>query len=567
MSAPKKRTAAAEVFRQQNMMMPNEAEEVYEDNIAFEEQAAKQDFYQAQSVSGFAAGSPLPPPAPAIAPMMEAQGRSLQPLFSRERSKKRPAPQPLADALSMFKTSEELQLEKEPLRVRETGFWMWKRVIVPPNAYVVHTRIGRKEPVTLGLGISFRYNPYTDAYLIVPAAMQTIGVVSNCISKEKQGLNVLAYVQWQIAEFAIAYKKLDFSDSSDPLGIVNAQLREQADAAIKDKIATMSVDEVLTDKAPVIEELTRRLTEVSEGRVRGSNADDEGLGIKIVTVQIKEAYVSSQSLWENLQAPFRHERERIAQLSYLDLQEEIRRKQLETRQQAETSVAETEANIERVKQEKQTEALQVRLDEIEKRKQREQILAANELRRQQEQALEQVRLATETEAQKRLLELEQAITELEEERRLAETKAAVEAQRLSHEAELKRAEYEFEQEVRTQENALKLASLEVELNLKREANSAEIEMEGQRQALKHQRAQQEVEISRLEQEIANLANEQALVKEWIANLPKLAEQLPDIAEMKVLQMGEQDHLAAFLAQQTNLLSAIRKFLREKESND
>jgi hypothetical protein len=70
-----------------------------------------------------------------------------------------------------LKTSEELQLEKEPIRVRETGFWIWRHIIVPPNAYVVHTRLGRKEPVTLGLGVSFRYNPYTDAYLVVPAAM------------------------------------------------------------------------------------------------------------------------------------------------------------------------------------------------------------------------------------------------------------------------------------------------------------------------------------------------------------------------------------------------------------
>jgi flotillin len=560
MSAPKKRAAAAEVFRQQNIQnMIEQEEEIANELIA---PPAEASFYQAQAVGGFAANA-VPPPAPAVA--MDARW-SAPPQQARERAKKKAAP--LADALSLFKTSEELQLEKEPLRVRETGFWFWKRVIVPPNAYVVHTRIGRKEPVTLGLGLSFRYNPYTDAYLIVPAAMQTIGVVSNCISKEKQGLNVLAYVQWQIAEFAIAYKKLDFSDSSDPLGIVNAQLREQADAAIKDKIATMSVDEVLTDKAPVIEELTRRLTEVSEGRVRGSNADDEGLGIKIVTVQIKEAYVSSQSLWENLQAPFRHERERVAQLSYLDLQEEIRRKQLETRQQSETSVAETEANIERVKQEKQTEALQVRLDEMEKRKQREQTLAANELRRRQEQELEQARIETETAAQRRALELEASIAELEEERRLSETKAGVEAQRLLHEAELKRAEYDYEQGVKIQENALKLAALEVELNLKRQTTVAEIEMEGQRQALKHQEAQQQMEISRLKQEIANLANEQALVKEWIANLPRLAEQMPDIAEMKVLQMGEQhDPLAAFLAQQSNLLSAIRKFLREKEGDN
>ena len=55
------------------------------------------------------------------------------------------------------------------------------------------------------------------------------------------------------------------SGSADPfglrraaLGIVNAQLREQAEAAIKDKIATMSVEDVLTDKAPIIEELTAR---------------------------------------------------------------------------------------------------------------------------------------------------------------------------------------------------------------------------------------------------------------------------------------------------------------------
>src|SRR5689334_12606911 len=53
---------------------------------------------------------------------------------------------------------------------RITGFWRWKTVIVPPNAYVVHTRRGQKDPLHLGLGVSFRYNPYTDAFLVVPAA-------------------------------------------------------------------------------------------------------------------------------------------------------------------------------------------------------------------------------------------------------------------------------------------------------------------------------------------------------------------------------------------------------------
>ena len=60
------------------------------------------------------------------------------------------------------------------LGVRVTGFWRIRTVVVPPNAYVVHTRRGRREPVHIGLGLSFRFDPVTDAFLAVPSAMQTI---------------------------------------------------------------------------------------------------------------------------------------------------------------------------------------------------------------------------------------------------------------------------------------------------------------------------------------------------------------------------------------------------------
>ena len=308
-----KRQAAADVFMAQNVaQFDEELEELADD-------AYMRDMLEA---------APAPPPAV----MAQKSLAGMAPAEPRQRRKKSLPKMPPVS--SGFKTSEELQLEKEPIKVRETGFWFWRRVIVPPNAYVVHTRAGHQEPVTIGLGISFRYNPHTDAYLVVPAAMQTIGVVANCISQEKQGINILAYVQWQIDDFSVAYRKLDFSDQREPLGIVNAQLREQAEAAIKDKIATMSVEEVLTDKEPIIEELTTRLKAVAEGRKQGESTDstvNEGLGIKIVTVQIKEALVSSQRLWEDLQAPFRYEKEKEARISYLVMQDDIRQKELETR--------------------------------------------------------------------------------------------------------------------------------------------------------------------------------------------------------------------------------------------
>src|SRR5262245_5097064 len=50
---------------------------------------------------------------------------------------------------------------------RVTGFWFWRTVVVPPNVYVIHTRRGRTEPVTIGLGISFGFNPYRDAFLLI----------------------------------------------------------------------------------------------------------------------------------------------------------------------------------------------------------------------------------------------------------------------------------------------------------------------------------------------------------------------------------------------------------------
>lgn len=544
MSSPKRkqRAPAAEVFAQQNVM-------------DVDERSSLEDAVVPQEINMYNAPQAPTPPSP-------LSSSSLQ---QRQEKRKSPANLP---ALYAFKTSEELQLEIESIQVRETGFLFWKRIIVPPNAYVVHTRAGNNEPVTLGLGLSFRYNPRTDAYLVVPAAMQTIGVVSNCISQEKQGINVLAYVQWQISDFSVAYRKLDFSDAADPLGIVNAQLREQADAAIKDKIATMSVEEVLTDKAPVIEELTRRLIGVAEGRVRGAESVELGLGITIVTVQIKEAFVSSLNLWENLQAPYRHEQERIAKISYLDMQEEIRTKQLETRQVTETSEAETQVQIERVREEKRTEALQLRLGEDEKRKQREQETRAIQIQREQEMKLTQARSEAETQATLDEMEREQQIQMLEAERTLIEQKAQIEQQRLIHEATLQRANFEHKQLIQQQDNTLKTEALQVELALKLQTEQALAEREVIVQQTQHRQAELAVEIERLQQDIRNLVSEEALLQEWISRLPELAESMPDVQEMRVLQMGDGDqHLASFLAQQESIFTTLRQFLGKDKSNN
>jgi hypothetical protein len=263
-----------------------------------------------------------------MAKVMAQQAQVQQDLRgTRKRSLAAPSP---GSGPTMIPTSTTPLPDAPAVDVRITGFWRWRRVLVPPNVYVVHTRLGHEEPVTCGLGTSFRYNPYTDSFLVVPSAIQTILISANCICRERQGILVQGYVQWIIGDIRTAYRKLDFSDATDPMAVVNVQLREQAEAAIKDMVSTMSIDEVLSDKQPIVEQLTTRLRAIAEGDGGG------GLGLRISTVQIKEAIVSSSELWETLQRPFRAERHRAARLAELAEQGEIRRKEAEAREVAET---------------------------------------------------------------------------------------------------------------------------------------------------------------------------------------------------------------------------------------
>lgn len=608
MSQRSKRAAAAEVFRQQNLMteVAPAAPPIPEEQMAnrdtlgedyFVDDAIEEFELSAEKASGV--GFPgrllqqLDQPSPPTAPKATAGLPSPSYPYASQERKRMSSP---LSAISSLKTSEELQLEKDPIQVRETGFLLWKRVIVPPNAYVVHTRLGRQEPVTLGLGVSFRYNPATDAYLVVPAAMQTIGVVANCITREKQGINVLAYVQWQISDFSVAYRKLDISDPRDPLGIVNAQLREQAEAAIKDKISTMGVEEVLTDKAPIIEELTRRLSEVTEGRTQTAGGESgEGLGIKIVTVQIKEARVSSQRLWENLQAPFRHEQEKSARLSYLQMQEEIRSRELDTRKITETSEAEAQVEIERIKQSKQTEGLQLRLEEEEKRFAREQMtrrqqiqleeettlvleesqrrLAAERARREQEmilaqlkleqqEAIERTRLEAESKAQQNALRIEQKLREMTDEQRLAAEQAVLEQARLQRELMLKQANHDYLVQTEAMESQRAAQALRERLELEQQEAVVRLELERARLQVQFERQERDAQVARLHQEIRNLMNDRDLQRILIEKLPEISQNMPEIHEMRVLQTGDSPFgLADFITQLVVAFDAARTVLK------
>lgn len=398
------------------------------------------------------------------------------------------------------------------LDYRITGFGPWKSVVVPPNVYVVHTRRGQAEPVTVGLGVSFRYNPYRDAFLLVPAAMQTIVINARCICIDRQGILVQAYVQWIIDDIRTAYRKLDFSDPEDPMRIVNVQLREQAEAAIKDKVATMGIDEVLSDKQPIIAELTHRLRWVAEGGGGESEAPaggggvqgvGGGLGLKIVTVQIKEAVVSSTRLWENLQKPFRAERERVARLAELESQQQIAARELESRQARAKAELEAEERLALLKAAQE----QARYD-------REQ---AERVRRHQlEQQAEQRALAerTETERAAKQAALDLALKDLElEARRVDAAGAGVRGQMAFDAATAERLRAQAEAELAVEE-------------LRSQAAAA--------------RAGHDLATLRTRRAIENDISDARLRARLIDQLPEIARSLPKPDELRAVNVSSGD---------------------------
>jgi len=339
--------------------------------------------------------------------------------------------------------------------------------------------------------------------------------------------------------------------------------------------------------------LTARLKDVTEGRSQEAETTNEGLGIKIVTVQIREALVSSEKLWQDLQAPFRHQQETAARISYLNMQDEIRQKELEARQAAETSEAETMVEIERTKQTKQTEALDLRLteeatrftkeqettrdkiqleeDTTAARRESEQRLQAQAatmeqerelatLARDNERLLEQARLNDEASRRQKTLEIEAALHTITEDNRLAAMELEAAQQRLEREETLKTQEAAVSVLLQEQADALQAQILESRLAREKEAHEAKLALEEEANRVKIALQEKEVEITRLQQEVRNLVSDPDLMSRLIDKLPELAAEMPEIQELRVLQTGNNntafDSLSAFLAQMMALADSL-----------
>jgi hypothetical protein len=225
-----------------------------------------------------------------------------------------------------------------------------------------------------------------------------------------------------------------------------------------------------------------------------------GLGLKIVTVQIKEAVVSSTRLWENLQKPFRAEREKLARMATLGADAEIARQELATREARERAEMEVERQLALIRDAQERE----RYDHESAEKARR-----HQLEQQAEQRVVAERTATDK--ARREAELELALQQFE----LAARRIASELEAVGREAELDRVKAE-------REHARAAAAVQVE-NLVHEGTSV--------------RAERDVGLFQRRRQAENDLSEGHVRSQLIALLPAIASCLPKPEELRAVNIG------------------------------
>jgi flotillin len=356
-------------------------------------------------------------------------------------------------------------------------------VTVSPSEYVIHTGRGGKI-LHKGLGQSFFCRPL-DAYMVFPSTIQRVQFEAEQITRQNQGIRVQGFLVWKIADPERAYKNLDLSKTDAPLAVTNAHLREIAESVVRHSVANMTIEETLRKRETMIVGLKGQLSEVVEA-----------WGISIEAIEIRDVYISSETLFENMQAPFRQEVRLEAETVTLATDEKIANEKLRSEEAIAVQRAESRTRSEIFESEKALEAQQNKIAH------ETQAHAAEQNARQQRMEKErQVEIAT--------IRSDVDVTREREQ-------AAVQAERLVHER---------------RQQAIEWAADEGKAKTEAERERVQIETATalEKRKAEHELAQQMAldEVAVLESRIAakSQMSDTELREQWVAALPAIVREM------------------------------------------
>lgn len=203
----------------------------------------------------------------------------------------------------------------------------WGFVSAQPSEHLIVYRRGKRSDGLGGPGGSFFKWP-GDTYVTVPTTFKEICFQANQITADNVDVRIRGMVLYRIA---------------DPVRIhhlINFTRRQQAEAKLARVIADMcrSTTKWLVANMD-LEECNRRRKEEIAAILKDEVAAvvAESWGVEIETIDVQDVFIQDDALFTSMQAAFKAEQSRKAQLAELERRQALERRRLESEQALEES--------------------------------------------------------------------------------------------------------------------------------------------------------------------------------------------------------------------------------------
>jgi hypothetical protein len=310
--------------------------------------------------------------------------------------------------------------ETDPSRLKRMGF-----VSAKPSEFLIVYRRGRLREKVSGQGARCFKWP-GDTVAIVPTTLKEVIFQANQITLDNVDVRLRGLVIYRISEPLKIYKLINFSQRQEAEAKLARMIADMCRSIAKWLVANMNVEEcVRRRKEEIAGALKREISSVV------SSSEESGWGVDVVTIDIHDIYIQDNDLFRALQARFKTEKEREAELARIEAQREIEKRSLSTQKELEEDRHALELEKARLKAKFELEqiALRTRSDEDQFRLDRFRVEQNEGLQRYKlEQNLSRDQLAVEAEQTQAAIKAAAQRILSEEEIRTLKDRLAVEDQ-------------------------------------------------------------------------------------------------------------------------------------------
>lgn len=196
-------------------------------------------------------------------------------------------------------------------------------VTAKPSEYLIVYRNGKLLSKASGQGARFFRMP-GDEVSVVPTTFKEVRFQANQVTKDNVDIRIRGMALYRISDPVRIYKLINFTNRpAAELKLANV-ISDLCRSTTKWLVANMDVEECLRRRK---EEIASSLKNEVARVVSGTS--ESSWGVEIMTIDILDVYIQDEELFESIQAKFKAEKKREAELAVLDAEHEVERRRIE----------------------------------------------------------------------------------------------------------------------------------------------------------------------------------------------------------------------------------------------